>query len=269
MYLADCHNHSCISDDSRTPLEDMVLAAAHAGLSELCVTDHLDLIGHKGVLRSGWDWKPVLEQYERAKAMCPAGLELRLGIELGSAQIFPEWARRLICDVPLDMVIGSAHNVHPDHGGWDYIEKCYTGEEMCHSTLELYFNNLLELAEVEFIDVLGHLPYVLRYMNDRDGNHITLERYADQIDRILTKMIQRGAGIELNTNRKRSDMAARWRPILKRYRELGGEIITLGSDAHVAEHVGLGIPEGVQLLRDMGYRYYTVYRQRKPEFIKI
>ena len=117
--------------------------------------------------------------------------------------------------------------------------------------------------------MLGHLPYVLRYMNDRDGNHITLERYADQIDRILTKMIQRGAGIELNTNRKRSDMAARWRPILKRYRELGGEIITLGSDAHVAEHVGLGIPEGVQLLRDMGYRYYTVYRQRKPEFIKI
>ena len=269
MYLADCHNHSCCSADSQAPLQEMAQAAAQMGLAELCTTDHLDLIGRGGLVRESWDWKPVLDQYEQAKAACPKGLELRLGLELGSAQFFPERARQMVDGVPLDMVLGSAHNTSPERGGLDYIEFQYTDEDMCHRMLEGYFDSLLTLADMDVIDVLAHLPYVLRYMNDRDGNRITLERHRDQIDRILTKLIQRGAGLEFNTNRNRGGMVERWRPILERYRQRGGEIVTLGSDAHWPEHVGLGIPEGAQLLRDVGYRYYAVYRQRKPEFIPL
>ena len=119
------------------------------------------------------------------------------------------------------------------------------------------------------IDVLGHLPYILRYTNLRDGNRITLGRYVPHITQILTNLIQRGIGLELNTNRARGNLEERWRPILECYHRLGGEIVTLGSDAHRPEDVGLGIPEGAELLRSIGFRYHTVYRQRKPEFIPL
>jgi len=269
MYLADCHNHTCCSTDSQATLAEMVAAAAKAGLNMLCTTDHLDLIGHQGKVRDGWNWQPVLDQFAQVRAHCPEGLELRLGIEIGSAQFFPEWSSQLLSQAPLDLVIGSAHNTCLDLGGWDYIEPCYTDETMCRSTLEHYFESMLALAGMEQIDVLGHLPYLLRYMNDRDGNHVTLTDFSNQIEEILCRLISRGAGLEFNTNRARGNMEARWRPILECYHRLGGEIITLGSDAHQPEHVGLGIPEGIELLRSIGFRYYTVYRQRKPEFILL
>lgn len=266
-YLADCHTHTHCSHDSREPLNTMAAAAAQAGLSLLCPTDHLDLLERGAKVMERWDWAPVLEQFEQAKQLCPHGLELRLGIEISSAQFFPQRARQVLAGAPLDMVIGSAHNLSLDAGGLDFIELAYPDEAACRPALDNYFESLLTLASMEEIDVIGHIPYVLRYMNDRDGNRISLRPWREQIREILRHTIARGGGIECNTNRGKT--LELWRPILEDYRNLGGEIVTLGSDAHTAQDVGKGIAPAAELLSSLGYRYYSVYRRRKPEFISL
>ncbi|MBO5340362.1 MAG: histidinol-phosphatase HisJ family protein [Oscillospiraceae bacterium] len=267
MYLADYHNHTCCSPDSEAKLEDMVRCAVEAGLSELCTTDHLDLLGWHGEVLGDWDWTPVLGQYERVRAECPEGFELRLGIELGAIQFFPERAQKILEGVPLDFVIGSVHNVDPKLGGEDFYFIPYKTEQDCYTALDDYFKSLCALAKHDSYDVIGHIIYPLRYMNKRDGHSVTLDRYTEHMATFMRSAIGNGRGIEVNTNRGAEVEA--WRPVLELYRELGGEIITIGTDAHKPEDVGKGVAQTVQMLKDMGFSYYTVYRGRKPQFIKL
>ena len=188
-----------------------------------------------------------------------------MGIEINVPHRFPERARQILGQAQLDLVVGSAHNLQKD--GMDFCEWTYPDEARCHEALDDYFDSLLAMSQMEEVDVLAHIPYTLRYMNDRDGNRVTLEGYYDRIEAILSNLIARGAGMELNTNRGKS--VQDYRPILERYRRLGGEIVTLGSDAHMAEDIGKGIVSATQLLRELGFRYYAVYRRRKPEFIPL
>lgn len=265
MFLADCHNHTQCSADCEEPLLRVVEQAARVGLSMVCTTDHLDLLGRSGKVLERWDWTPCLQQQERVSALCPKGLELRMGIEVNVPHLFPGRARQLLGQVELDLVVGSAHNLQRD--GMDFCEWTYPDEKCCYRALDDYFDSLLAISKMAEVDVLAHIPYTLRYMNDRDGNHVTLDDYYERVEAILSNLVQRGAGMELNTNRGKS--LAEYRPILERYRRLGGEIITIGSDAHAAQDIGKGIPEAAQLLRELGFRYYTVYRRRKPEFISL
>lgn len=265
MFLADCHNHTQCSADCEESLLRVVEQAARVGLSMVCTTDHLDLLGRSGKVLEYWDWKPCTEQLEQARAACPKGLELRMGIEINVPHLFPERARQLLGQAELDLVVGSAHNLQKD--GMDFCEWVYPDENRCYEALDDYFSSLLAMSAMEEVDVLAHIPYTLRYMNDRDGNHAVLDGYYESIEAILSNLIARGAGMELNTNRGKS--LADYRPILERYRNLGGEIVTLGSDAHVAQDIGKGIVQAAELLRELGFRYYTVYRRRKPEFIPL
>lgn len=266
MYLADCHNHTRCSPDSEAPLSAMVEAAAGAGLSLLCTTDHLDLLGWHGEPLGDWDWTPVLDQYAAAKDACPKGLELRLGIELGAAQFYQERASREVAGAPLDFVIGSAHNLRPELGGKDFYFLNYTCPEDCFRALDDYFNSLYALAGMDQIDVLGHIIYPLWHMY-RDGQNISLGSYRDTVQSILTRAVEHGRGIEVNTNRGKD--VETWRLVLELYRQAGGEIITIGTDAHRPEDVGKGVAQALHLLKEMGFRYHTVFRARKPEFIPI
>lgn len=265
MFLADCHNHTQCSADCEESLLRVAEQAGRVGLSMVCTTDHLDLLGRSGKVLEHWDWQPCVAQLERARSQCPKGLELRMGIEINVPHLFPERARQLLSEADLDLVVGSAHNLQKD--GLDFCEWTYPDESRCYEALDDYFDSLLAMSVMEEVDILAHIPYTLRYMNDRDGNHAVLNGYYERIEAILSNLIRRGAGMELNTNRGKS--LADYRPILERYHNLGGEIVTLGSDAHVAQDIGKGIPEAAQLLKELGFRYYTVYRRRKPEFIPL
>lgn len=267
MYLADCHNHTCCSHDSDAPLSVMLEQAARLGLSMVCTTDHMDLINRQGTILPDWDWKPILEQHERALAACPSRVELRLGAELNLPHLLPDRHLRLLAQAPLDLVVGSVHNMSAELGGLDFLLWTYTDEALCYKVLDDYFASLLALSRTDFVDILGHIPYVLRYMNDRDGNRVTLDRYRDRLEVILTNLIHRGAGIEVNTNRGKS--LADYRSLLEQYRRLGGEIITIGTDAHIPDDLGKGVAEAARLLKELGFRYYTIFRQRKPEFISL
>ena len=119
-------------------------------------------------------------------------------------------------------------------------------------------------------DVLGHIDYVIRYGKEKERAY-SYHKYADVIDEILKTLIHNGKGLELNTAGWKYGLSfAHPHPdILKRYRELGGEILTVGSDGHKPEHIAYDFHRINDLLKECGFKYYTEFRQRKPYFCAL
>ena len=259
MYFIDYHTHTRLPPDGHVPLAEMARAAEKAGLSELCVTDHYDRILEHGGFAPDYDWSPALEQFRTTEPAFEGKLQLRFGIEYGSAPFDPDYARRMLALPELDFVIGSLHNLSPELGGEDFFYFSYDSEETCRRVLDDYFASMLRLVELpETYDILGHIIYPLRYM----PQEISLDPWWDSIDTVLRRVVETGRGIELNTYCGKT--VEPWRPILERYRALGGELITVGSDAHFPELVALGIPPAYDLLKDTGFRYVTTYHRHNP-----
>lgn len=268
MYLTDYHSHTRCSMDSQADLGEEAAQALAVGLSELCTTDHCDLIDEAGQRTYDLDWAPILEQYAQVREAYQDRLKLKLGLELGSAPTDPACARKILAGAPLDFVIGSIHNMDLEAGGIDFYFLEYRTQEDCYRALDNYFASMERLTGLpDCFDVLGHVIYPLRYMEKVPGEPITLERYWEQLRSIFTAAAAAGRGIELNTYCGRT--LEPWAPILKLYRECGGEIVTLGSDAHSPVSIGKGIREGQELLKAAGFRYQAVYLRRIPQFIRL
>jgi histidinol-phosphatase (PHP family) len=248
-------------------MREMAAAAQSAGLSVLCITDHCDMLDAGGSRQFFYDWDPVLGQREEMLRLYGGKLELPMGLELSMSHVDPDAARRILAQPGLDFVIGSILNHSEAAGGTDFYYGAYTDLEICHRTLDDYFSSMALLAPLDTYDVLGHIIYPLRYMNARDGQTVTLDRYADRIRAILRSAAEHGHGIELNTWTGKT--VEPWLPVLKLYKECGGEIVTTGSDAHIPEGVGRGIAQVYDLLLHTGFRYITVFRDRRPQFIKL
>lgn len=265
--LWDTHMHSCHSGDSDAAMEDMVTAAINKGLDGICFTDHLDY---------DYPMEPDLfllntESYEKEtqklQTKYAGRLEIRWGIELGLQPHLAGKNNAVTAVCPFDFVIGSSHVVH----GMDpYYAQYYEGRTQDMAYTE-YFESILEnlQTDVDF-DVYGHLDYVVRYGPDRNRNY-SYKKFSGVIDEILRKLIDKGKGIELNTAGYKAglDHPNPSEEILSRYRELGGEIITIGADAHTPEHIAFAYDRVKKILLDAGFRYFCVFSARKPEFFPV
>lgn len=269
MYLTDLHTHTILSPDGHAALSEMAQAAVNAGISAMMVTDHFDMLNTDGQRVLTYDWTAGLEQYHKTIPQFEGHLKLGLGLELGSVHVSPNHARAILAQAgeSLDMVIGSIHNYREENGGGEYYFGVYNTPQVCHAALDDYFTSMEELvANPDCYDVLGHIIYPLRYMH-RDGQDISLAPYRERLAQILHTVIESGHCIEVNTCRGRT--VEDWREILKLYRDLGGTLVTTGSDAHLPRDVGNGIPESFQLLKECGFNHITIYTHRTPEQIGI
>ncbi|MDD5938823.1 MAG: histidinol-phosphatase HisJ family protein [Clostridiales bacterium] len=265
MYLTDYHLHTLCSPDGSAPLADMAAAAMSAGMDEICVTDHCDLLDLDGKPDGAFQWGPIEEQLRLARPQFQGRLPIRMGLELGEAWADPELARRIIRHPELDFVIGSAHNLSAEAGGKDFYFVQYDSEETCYAALDDYFRSLEILTGLNCYDVLGHIIYPLRYMNLRDGNHVTLERYFPRIEKIFRAVVSQDKAIEVNTCRGQT--VEDWRDTLALYRDCGGKLVTLGSDAHQPADVGAGIAQAGSLIREYGLQQ-AVYERHQPKTVK-
>lgn len=129
---------------------------------------------------------------------------------------------------------------------------------------------LENIAAFDGFDVYGHIDYVVRYGPNKNANY-SYQKYADIIDEILKALIIKGKGIEINTGGFKYGLGHPnpAEDIIKRYHELGGEIITIGADAHQPEHVAFDFEKVPSILKEAGFTHYTVFKNRKPEFIPI
>ena len=269
--LVDYHVHSDVAEDSSASMREMAAAEAAAGVQLLCFTNHCDLL-HWQDGRPNPRCRVITdESAEKLAALRAAGdesIELRLGLELAEGHADPALAAALAADGRLDFVLGSLHLL-PGYG--DLYRQHYTTHAQCERMFDLYLDELQRVAELDFYDVLAHLGYARRYMW-RDGVDaaMTLERFGAKIERLLRTVIDKGKGLEINCSGIRDGCGPfPGEEILRLYRALGGEIVTVGSDAHRPEDAAKGIREGYAVLRRCGFDYVTVFRRRKPERIKL
>ena len=150
------------------------------------------------------------------------------------------------------------------HGAFDlyFIEE--NTDEYYHEIIDGYMEEMAELVRWGKFDVIGHMTLPLRYINEHHHRSVTFDRHMHQAEEIFRAIIPKGIGIECNVNRGNGCLPDA--AVLKLYRDLGGEIITIGSDAHIPEHIGFRFDQAQELLRQCGFRYFTTYHQRKPEF---
>lgn len=258
MFLADYHTHSDFSSDGKDSIPGLLAAAGEAGLMELCVTDHCDIsIGVSEVF-------PAKERYrafEEARAENRTDVKPLLGIELGEAIFDLESAGAAVEACPYDFIIGSHHALR---GEQDFYYLRYSSEEECHSLLTRYIDELCELAEWGRFDVLGHIHYPMRYMGRQGLSVSLLPRFEGALRGLFGLLARKGLGIEVNVSGNLP-----FADVLALYRRCGGEIVTIGSDAHSAAAVGKGITAGAEMCREAGFARIAAFEQRRVRFETI
>ena len=274
---ADYHVHSAFSFDSKAPMEEQIERAIAIGLDEICFTDHVDY----GV-RKDWDepgpveerdGKPkrnvdypryfatLAEMSERYKGRITVRRGLELGVQRHTVRQTAALCER--CGGELDFTLLSVHQVDDRE---IYRPKYTEGRTQDEYNLGYYEELLAVAGEFDRYCVLAHLDVMRRY--DPAGEY-PFEKTRDLVAEILRTAIQKGKGIELNTASWRyelDDVQPR-RAIMRLYRDLGGEIVTIGSDAHRAERVGEHFEQARAILRDeLGFRYFCTYERMNPQF---
>ena len=223
-------------------MAQMAEAAVDHGLQEICVTDHLDTIEWGTYApRTDFPWPEALRQIEEARRLW--GVTAAPG---------------------LDFVIGSVHMASPRYGNMDLYYLPKADIDYYQGLIADYLGDVLTLARWGKFQVLGHLTLPLRYIRNNAGLTMDFSAHMDAVEEIFRCIIPRGIGIECNTNR--GDIPLPDADILRLYRRMGGEIITIGTDAHSTEYVGCRVAETQQLLRESGFRYFTTFTQGVPEF---
>lgn len=258
----DMHTHSHHSHDSQCAIPDMAAAAAARGLAGFAVTDHCDTDEFARLDLAGNAAAAVAEV--RATA---APVRIRAGIEMGEAIRHPAVAAAVLAHARYDVVLGSVHAVRlpGDEDSYSQIDFAAMPQSTVDAFMAQYFADVQKMAETCDFDVLAHLTCPLRYLN-ATRMRVDAHDYAPQIRGILQTIIRRAIALEINTSPfrtgKTETMPDRW--IAALYRDLGGDWITLGSDAHTAAHCGIGFSETVAWLRETGFRYALDYENRVP-----
>ncbi len=268
---ADCHLHSSFSGDSDTPMEEMILQGIRLGLTHMCFTEHndFDYPATQEDFAGMFELNPDAYLYDfiKLKEKYAGQIHLCFGLELG---LQPHLAKRNASFAKghtYDFIIASSHICN---GKDPYYPSFYEGRKQDEAYLE-YFESILDnLKSYSNFDVYGHLDYVVRYGPKKDDGYC-YEAYRDILERIIERLISMGKGLEINT----AGLAKGLRTpnpcpdILKRYRELGGEIITAGSDAHSPGQIAHAFGRAADILKDCGFRYYATFEKRSPSFHKL
>ena len=264
--MFDCHIHSNFSGDSEMPAEAACEKAIALGLDGIAFTDHLDFGFPKFDISFMIDFEQYNSFMSKLKKTYENNLKVFMGIEVGIEPHNVEHTKTIVKRYEFDFVIASTHIIDrkDPYAGEYYIGK--TKEQSYQRYLEVILDTVTRYDDY---DVVGHIGYIRRYgdYEDRSLRHVD---YSELLDTILHKVISDGKGIEINTSGYRSlgtpipDF-----DIVKRYKELGGEILTVGSDAHYPEYIALNFKEVKERLKEIGFKYVTHFEKRKPVFDKI
>ncbi|MEG1849918.1 MAG: histidinol-phosphatase HisJ family protein, partial [Oscillospiraceae bacterium] len=259
--LFDNHTHSCHSPDaSPDSVGALCTAAVRAGLTGLAVTDHCDM-GPSRVT----DWRRRLDasvlELAQAREQFAGRLSVSVGIELGQPLENLPLALEVLRAARFDVVLGSLHNL-PGEEDFYFLGK--RRDLDCNALIARYFDGLLDMARWGGFDVLAHLTLPYRYFG-YDNGIVSIRSFEEPLRAIFHELAIRGKALELNTSGLTRPNHGRTMPELwelKLFRECGGELVTLGSDAHSAERVGGGLSWGLVLLRAAGFEHQAFYKNR-------
>ena len=263
--LFDSHTHSDNSHDGHAPISLMCEAAQAKGLMGFAITDHCECDDPK--LNMINRFAAVQFEILKAQAAFREQMTVLCGIELGQAIYAPDVAEALLEKYKFDFVLASLHN-NPGH-----VDLCHVGfeGENIPEILQNYYENLLKLAQWNKFDALAHLTCPLRYIQGMQGIPVDMKPYDELIREILKTIAQNGKAIEINTSTLRQGLGMTMPSLeyVKWFKELGGEYVTIGSDAHWAKDIGTDLDIGMDMVKEAGFEYFAVFRRREPKLLKI
>ena len=263
--LRDYHIHTNFSCDSEAEMAAACEAAIASGLSEIAFTDHLDF----GPADPRNYFRPVeyLAEIERCRAIYGDRLTIRAGVEVGEPHLFPRQAADVLALGDFDFVLGSAHYADGMQAAW----KEHFFEQPLRQAYEAYFRQVVRLAAEGDFDVLAHLDLVKRDAHKFGKAYDGPGPYAEMIRTALRSLVERGKGIEINTSplcRGQAEPCPSLE-VLRWYRELGGEILTFGSDAHRPEDIASNFDVALEMARAMGFTHLARFERRQVHWTRI
>lgn len=267
MYRADSHIHSSFSGDSFEKLESIIERAIELNMDEITITDHLDLDFPEEVNIFELDINEYIQTLKNLKREYKNNIKIKIGIEIGLQPHLRNAYKEIFQCEDIDFIIGSSHCVN----NMDVSDKKFFEKYKKDEAHKLYFEEVLKNIDIfPKISVYGHLDFINRYGRDvyDDYKKIDFEKHKVLIDKILQKLIEKKIGLEVNTSALRYGLRDfhPCRKILKRYRELGGEIITIGSDAHRALDIMRDFDKAIKELKKIGFTKFAVFEKRNVEY---
>lgn len=275
--FADYHVHTEFSDDSVYPLEAVVNDAIGRHLDEICITDHVDY-----GIKEDWDsgkeihyrhgeplanvnYPRYVKEIQRMQKVYDGEITIKMGLEFGvQTHTIPQF-EALFRRYPFDFILLSIHQVEDKEFWTQDFQQGRTQQEYN----ERYYEEMLRVVQkYKNYSVLGHMDLIKRY--DQAGFY-PLEKVKSIIAEILTIVIADGKGIEVNTSSHRYGLADSMpsAELLRLYRDLGGSILTIGSDSHAPAHLGTYIQEAKEQLKELGFAYFCTYERMQPVFHRL
>lgn len=259
--MVDYHLHSTVSHDGHDTPEAMARAAVRAGLREICFTDHLDYM--RGVPLEAMAYR--VETYNEAyDNLAVPGLKIRRGTEIALDLWSIPIAEHDLSLRPYDFVIGSLHYLRDQDL---YVNDAFWAERPQPEIIREYFEHILKCIQAyDNFDVLGHLTYISKCPSNPDRRPILYKEWRELVDEILKALAQKGKGLEINTSGV--DIIGATLPdgaYLRRFKELGGEIVTVGSDAHQTRRVGQYTDKACALAMEI-FGHVCTFENRQPIF---
>ena len=261
--MFDFHMHSRVSFDGHASGLDMALAAKNAGLKEICFTDHIDYdpLEQMGVM--AFDTDAYNQEYD---GLDVPGLLIRRGMEFGMTVDNREQFKKDLARRPFDFVLGSIHFVDD----LDVYFPPYWEGKTVFQAERRYLETTLDCVRLhDDFDVLAHLTYIGKARHHIDPRAVPYGEHSEIIEEILKTLVAKGKGLEINTSgMERCGGFLPTEDYVRRFRELGGEIVTIGTDSHNTNRVGENTFAVCDMLKDI-FSYVCTFEDRKPIFHKL
>ncbi|MEA4854234.1 MAG: histidinol-phosphatase HisJ family protein [Christensenella sp.] len=268
--MFDYHIHSNLSFDAYDSAARIAMTARDQGLREICFTEHQEIDYPYEEIKPELDWELYDRELKKARNCAPE-ITIKKGVEVS---LMPASLDKISADIgaqELDFVIASQHTVKEKD---PYFGDCFEGKTLRQAQREYLEEMLYTLQRYENFDVVGHIGYIDKYLPEVEAitRKVPFEYrdFRDLLDAIFLSLISRGKGVEVNTsNYYVYDWPTPKMSVLKRFVELGGEIVTIGSDAHFADAIGYRFDDAKEYMQQCGIKYICTFENRHPSFVPL
>lgn len=265
--MLDYHVHTSFSEDSTASMQSQCEAAVARGIRQIAFTEHED---YNPTDPTSFYFKHAdyMAELQRCRALFDGRLVIRAGIEISEPHRYPNACGPVLAEYEWDFVLGSLHWLSKEVN--TYLPEFFLHTGDWRHSMRIYFAETVRLVETGDFDVLAHIDYPMRYNRDLIVGEYDIRDFENDVRPILAAVIAQGKGIEINTNPMRSgrrpnpaDAVIHW------YREMGGELLTIGTDSHTPAHTGLHMPEAIAIARAAGFTHLATYERRTPTLVPI
>lgn len=270
--MFNSHVHTCFSPDCSSSPEELCNAAINKNMTGICFTDHCSLDSYildnayRSILSSSAAAKNMGEKYA-------GDLIVLSGVELSEVMRKPDYVARLLKNIKLDSVLLSVHTsvIKNKPVYFSKINFSAMDKSEIHSVLKAYFKDVLDSVNKCDFDILAHLTHPFYFINGEHKKNIPASEYMEDIEKIFSVIIKNNKALEINTSKLNSsfDDFMPEEELIRLYCQMGGRLVSLGSDAHSAENIDFGFDKAKALLKSIGFSTYCYFEKRKIRNISL